>query len=123
MTHIGRRVLGVVVLLAAAVIYDTHSDSLLHRLAVPGVMAFAAWLVVQNIAAVLVAVTVIALTRTDFTSSEVLASRVYPGIALAAGVGLGAITLARFRARIAATRADRWRHRGYDANKDGPSPR
>ena len=123
MTHIGRRVLGVITLLAAAVVYDANSDSLLQRLAVPGVMAVSAWLIVQNLTAVLLAVTLIAITRTDFASAEPLASRVYPGIALVAGVGLGTIALARFRARIVATRADRWRHRGPGAHEDGPSSR
>ena len=120
MTHIGRRVLGVAVLLAVALIYDANSDSLLHRLAVPSAMAIGAWLVVQNLAAILIAITLIAITRSDLANSELLASRVYPGIALAGGVSLGGITLKRFRARILATRADRWRHRGYSAHTDGP---
>ena len=123
MNQIGRRVTGMVMLLAAAVIYDATSDSLLHRLAVPGVMALGAWLIVQNVAAILIAVTLIAITRCDLASSELLAARVYPGIALVAGIGLGAITLARFRARIVATRADRWRHRGYGTHNEGPSSR
>lgn len=114
MTHLPRRLLGIGVLLAVTVIYDTGNTSLLHRLYIPAAMALGAWLVVQNLAAVLMAVVVIAATRTDFASTEILLSRIYPSVAALAGCGLAAIGLLRFQTRIAETREARWRNRNAD---------
>ena len=114
MTNLPLRVLGVAVLLATIVIYDANSNTLLHRLLIPATMAVAAWLIVQNLASVLIAVTVIAWTRIDPGSADVLPSRVYPVIALLAGGGLAAIGVARFRQRIIETREARWRNRNAE---------
>ena len=114
MTHIPSRLIGAGILLATALIYDADASNLGHRLLIPTFMAFAAWLVIQNLAAVLIVVAVVATTRSNFASADVLASRVFPVVALVAGFGLGTIGLLRFRARIVATRAARWRGRNSD---------
>lgn len=114
MTNLPLRMLGVAVLLAAVVIYDANTNTLLHRLLIPATMAVATWLIVQNLAAVLLAVTVIAGTRINLDSADVLPSLVYPVIALLAGGGLAAIGVARFRQRIIATREARWRNRSTE---------
>ncbi len=114
MTHLPSRLIGVGILLATALTYDADASNMVHRLLIPAFMALGAWLVVQNLAAVLIAVAVVAATRSDLASADTLASRVYPIVALVAGCALGAIGLLRFRARIVATRAARWRGRNSD---------
>ena len=123
MTNIPQRLAGVGVLIAATVLYDANDASMLQRLLIPGAMALGAWLVVQNFAAVLIAVTALTAIRTDFASDSWLASRAYPGIALLGGCGLGAIGLARFRARIAATREARWSQRNARRETQHHQPR
>ncbi|MDH3640863.1 MAG: hypothetical protein OES38_02140 [Gammaproteobacteria bacterium] len=111
MTHLPGRVAGVVLMGIAVMWFDPLSTSALHRLLVPLLMAAAAWLMVQNAAAVLLGVTLLTTIHTDLQSNNLISSRAYPALAILAAGALGYILWLRFRSRIEATREERWRSR------------
>jgi len=113
MTNLPGRIAGVVLLGLAVLLYDSASDSPIHRLVVPLAMAVATWLMVQNAAAVLLGVVLLTAIHSDPADSDWINSHAYPALAILSGGALGYIGLQRFRRRIAATREARWRHRHH----------
>ena len=108
MNRLPWRIAGVVLMGIAVMLFDPVSASPIHSLVVPLIMALAAWLMVQNAAAVLLGVTVLTAIHSDLQSADWVASRAYPALTLLSATGLGYIALQRFRARIEATREARW---------------
>jgi len=111
MINLPRRIAGVLLLGTAVLMYDAASASAIHRLLLPIMMAFAAWLLVQNAAAVLLGVMLLAAIHANPGAPDWIAGRAYPLLALVSAGGLGFIAVQRFRRRIEETREARWRHR------------
>jgi len=110
--NLPRRIAGVLLLAAAVLMYDAGSACAIHRLLLPVTMAFAAWLLVQNAAAVLLGCMLLAAIHADPGNPDWISARAYPLLALASAGALGYIAVQRFRRRIEETREARWRHRG-----------
>lgn len=111
MNRLPARIGGVVLLAIAVVFFDPISASPLHRLVLPVTMALAAWLMVQNAAAVLLGATLLTTIHAEPQNPDWIVGRAYPALALACGAALGYIAWQRFRRRIEATREARWRSR------------
>jgi len=105
------RVLGFLLLMGCLAFYDATSDSTLHRLGIPLLMALGAWSLVQNLAAVAIGGTVLAVIHTDLGAGQWIDSIAYPALA---GIGLAVLTVIawqRFTRRIARTHDARWSER------------
>jgi hypothetical protein len=111
MKNLPERFAGVVLLGVAVLLYDAASGSPVHRLLVPIAMAIAAWLMVQNAAAVLLGAALLTASHSDPLDPDWITGRAYPALAIISGGALGYIAVHRFRGRIASTREARWRHR------------
>jgi len=111
-TNLPGRIAGVVLMGIAVMWFDPLSSAALHRLVIPVLMAAAAWLMIQNAAAVLLGATLLTAIHTDLQSIDWISSRAYPALAILAAGALGYILWQRFRMRIEATREERWRPRG-----------
>lgn len=111
MSHLPQRIAGVVLLGIAVLMYDATSASAVHRLLLPVAMALAAWLMVQNAAAVLLGTALLTTIHADTGNPDWITGRAYPVLAVLSASGLGYIALQRFRQRIEATREARWRNR------------
>jgi len=111
MARLPWRVAGVLLLAVCVVLYEPTSTGALHRLLLPLGMAVAAWLMVQNPAAVALGTVLLAGIHSDPGASDPITSIGYPTVAVLAGVLLLAIVCRRFRAQIKATHALRWQHR------------
>ncbi len=107
----GYRIAGVCLLIGGLIVYDPNSGSLVHRLAIPALMAFGAWGLVQNLAAVALGVTVLAGIHSDIDNAYWLDALGYPIITIVAALTLTVILVRRFRQRIRDTHAQRWRNR------------
>jgi hypothetical protein len=105
------RVAGLVLLGVLVVAYQTDQGDLVNRLLIPLAMAFAAWLLVQNVAAVALGGALLAGIHSDAGSRDWIESMAYPVLAIVGGVVLVVVFARRFRHRIAATHEARWRHR------------
>lgn len=114
MTNLPARIAGVALMGIAVMWFDPLSTTAQHRLLIPLIMAGAAWLMVQNAAAVLFGAALLAAIHSDTQNTEWISSRAYPALAALAGAALGYILWQRFRERIEATREARWRHRRRD---------
>jgi hypothetical protein len=110
-TNLPGRIAGVALMGIAVMWFDPLSTSALHRLLVPLLMAAAAWLMVQNAAAVLLGGTLLTAIHTDLQNTDWISSRAYPALAILAAGALGYILWQRFRKQIEATREERWRLR------------
>ena len=111
MTHLPQRITGVIVLAVAVVLYDATSIAAVHRLVLPLAMALAAWLMVQNAAAVLLGVALLTPLHAHPADPDWISARAYPVLAIVSGTALAVIVLQRFRLRIESTREARWRNR------------
>jgi hypothetical protein len=112
------RVAGLVLLGVLVVVYQTDQGDLVNRLLIPLAMAFAAWLLVQNITAIALGGTLLAGIHGDLGSRDWIHSLAYPALAAIGTVVLAIIFSRRFRDRIAATHEARWRDRRRDAEQD-----
>jgi hypothetical protein len=106
------RIAGVVLMGMIVMVFDATSGAALHELVLPLGMALAAWLMVQNAAAVLLGITLLAAIHTDPASPDWVIGRAYPAVAILSGGVLVYIALQRFRKHIEATREARWSRRG-----------
>jgi hypothetical protein len=111
MTRLPARIAGVILMGVAVMFFDAVSSSPVHQLMLPLAMAVAAWLMIQNAAAVLLGATLLTAIHADPQDPDWIISRAYPALAVLSGIALGFIGVQRFRKRIAATREARWRHR------------
>jgi hypothetical protein len=80
---------------------------------VPALLALGAWALVRNVAAVALGTAVLAAIHSDLGAADPVTGVIYPSVAATASLVLAVIFARRFRARILATRAERWapRHR------------
>jgi len=101
------RGLGLILILASSLIFDSHLDEPLHDLWLPLVMAIGAMLALQNILAVALGTTALAGIHTNFHSADWVPAQAYPLLALLGSVTIAVILVRRFRERIITTRADR----------------
>lgn len=111
MTHLAWRVVGVALTALALLAYGTDVPEPVRLLLLPLAMAFAAWLIVRNAAAVLLAVTALATIHSDVTDPSWIVARAYPAVAVLAGTSLVGVTVRRFRCHVLSTRAARWQNR------------
>ena len=102
---------GVLLMGVAVMLFDPAASTPLHRLVLPLTMAAAAWLMVQNVVAVLLGGVLLAAIHADHTDPDWIIGRAYPALAILGGAALGYIGLRRFQARIEATREERWARR------------
>ena len=106
-----QRLAGLATLLATFALYDPAAGDAVHRLALPLLMALGAWALVQNLAAIAIAVAVLGVIHLDLTEGDWIDRIAWPLITLLAIVTLAAIMLRRFRQRIADTHEARWEGR------------
>jgi len=105
------RVLGVAVIVVGLAVLEPGATGLDQRLGVPALLAVGAWALVRNLAAVALGTAVLAAIHSNLGAADPVTSVIYPSVAATAGVVLAIIFARRFRARILATRAERWAHR------------
>lgn len=101
------RGVGLTLILASSLIFDSHSDEPLHDLWLPLVMAIGAMLALQNILAVALGTTALAGIHTNVHSTDWVPAQAYPLLALLGSVTIAVILVRRFRERIVTTRAER----------------
>lgn len=109
MTDLPVRIAGVALLAVCVLAYDGDAPGAWQRLVLPLGMAFAAWLMVRNLAAVALGTALLAGIHSAPGSSDPIAAAGYPLVAAAATLVLIGVFVRRFRARIAATHDARWR--------------
>ena len=105
------RLLGLLTILGCLAFYDPESTAVAQRLLLPLLMAAGAWALVQNLAAVALAVVVLGLIHLDFSSGDWIDRIAWPILTLTAGLTFGAILIGRFRQRISDTHEARWQRR------------
>jgi hypothetical protein len=105
------RLTGVVTILCGLAFFDVTSHTVLHRLALPLIMALGAWALIQNLAAVALVGAVLAIIHTDLQLDHWIDSIAYPVLAASGAAVLGVIALRRFRSRIERTHEARWADR------------
>ena len=120
MTDLPIRIAGVALLAACVLAYDGDAPGAWQRLVLPLGMAFAAWLMVRNLAAVALGTALLAGIHSAPGSTDPIAATGYPLVAAGATLVLIAVFIGRFRARIAATHDARWRQRR--AERTPPNP-
>lgn len=111
------RLLGVAILLVCMLLYDFESDALVDRLLLPIAAAVGAWILVNNLSAVCLVASLLALAHTQLSSEDWVVSLAYPAVAALCGGCLLTIVIARFYDRIIATHEARWQHRKQDPGK------
>ena len=70
MTRLPARISGLVVLGVTVMLFDDTSIAPLHRLLLPMAMAVAAWLMIQNAAAILLGATLLTAIHTDLQDPD-----------------------------------------------------
>ncbi|MCP5181897.1 MAG: hypothetical protein H6993_10070 [Pseudomonadales bacterium] len=105
------RGIGLVLLLTCIFLIDGHSNSPLHRLWLPLVMAVGAALALHNVLAVALAILALTGIHADFGSPDWVVSVAYPCLAALAGLVVGVIVVQRFREHVRETRVVRARQR------------
>lgn len=120
MQHLSWRIAGALLLGVLVVLYQPEQGDVNNRLIIPAAMTLAAFLLVQNALAVALGAGLLAGIHSAPGSGDWVSAAAYPILAaLCAGVVL-AVLVQRFRRHIAATHAERWRHRrGDDSEGDG----
>lgn len=120
MQHLSWRIAGALLLGVLVVVYQPEQGDVNNRLIIPAAMTLAAFLLVQNALAVALGAGLLAGIHSAPGSGDWVSAAAYPILAaLCAGVVL-AVLVQRFRRHIAATHAERWRHRrGDDSEGDG----
>lgn len=111
LTRLPWRLAGLLLLGLLVILYQPESAAALQRLVIPIAMAGAAWLLVQNVAAVALSAGVLALIHSTPGSGDWISGIAYPVLAGLCAVVAGGVYLQRFRQRIRATHDARWQHR------------
>ncbi len=106
-----QRLTGLIIVLGCLAIYDPGAAGVDQRLILPLLMALGAWALVQNLAAVALAVVVLGIIHLDLGASNWIDRVAWPVLTLAAGLTLMMIGLKRFRRRIEETHESRWADR------------
>ena len=116
--HLPWRIAGLVLLGILVVAYQPDQGGAVQRLLIPAAMALAAWLMVQNLAAVAIGAGALALIHSAPGSGDWIVAFAYPAMAAVCGVILFSVFVQRFRRRIAEPHEARRRDRGGD--EDAP---
>jgi hypothetical protein len=106
-----RRSIGLLLVLIFLLAWEPNASGALDRIALPILAALGAYLVIGSVLAVAIAVAALAAVHSDLGAADWIASRAYPGAALAAGAVAAAIAWRRFGARVRETRDARRRAR------------
>ena len=106
-----QRFLGLATILVCLALYDPAATSALHRLALPLLMAMAAWALVQNVAAVALAVAVLGIIHLDLATGDWIGRIAWPVLTCGAILTFAWILIGRFRQRIRDTHEERWQSR------------
>ena len=106
-----QRLVGLAIVLASLAFYDPSATSVVQRLAVPLLMALGAWALVQNLAAVALAVAVLGVIHLDLATGDWVDRIAWPILTLAAVATFLWILIGRFRQRIRDTHEARWQRR------------
>ncbi len=101
------RGVGLTFILGSSLIFDSHSDTPLHDLWLPLVMAIGAILALQNVLAVALGTAALAGIHTNFQSADWVTAQAYPLLALLGTLTIVVILVQRFRKRILTTRSER----------------
>ena len=109
-----QRLVGLAAILICLAIYDPQGSDAWHRLILPLLMAAGAWALVQNLAAVVLAVAVLGVIHLDLSSGDWIDRIAWPLLTAAAVATFVWILIGRFRQRIRDTHEARWQQR-----KDG----
>lgn len=102
---------GLATVLVCLAIYDPNATGAIQRLALPLVMALGAWALVQNLAAVTLAVAILGVIHLDFSNGDWIDRIAWPVLTLAASLTFAGILIGRFRQRIRDTHHARWQRR------------
>ena len=106
-----QRLIGLAVVLVGLAFYDPTATSALQRLVLPLLMAAGAWALVQNLAAVALAVAVLGAIHWDLSTGDWIDRIAWPILTLIASLTIGWILRGRFRQRIRDTHEARWQSR------------
>ncbi|MEQ8486677.1 MAG: hypothetical protein RIB46_20120 [Pseudomonadales bacterium] len=112
--HLPWRIAGLILLGILVVAYQPDQGGAVQRVLIPAAMALAAWLMVQNLAAVAIGAGALALIHSAPGSGDWIVAFAYPAMAAVCGVILLSVFVQRFRRRIAETHDARWRDRRGD---------
>lgn len=105
------RLIGLVVVLICLTVYDPIAGSALQRLLLPLLMAAGAWALVQNLAAVALAVAVLGVIHWDLSTGDWIDRIAWPLLTVLASLTFAWILRDRFRQRIRDTHEARWHSR------------
>ena len=111
------RLVGVAIVLACLVVYDSESSAFINRLLVPITAAAGAWFMIRNTAAVCLAASMLAMAHCELDSSDWVVSVAYPTVAAVCGASVLVIVINRFSKRIRTTHDIRWQHRNRDPKR------
>jgi len=105
-------------LLAVGIVFVLYRPgaeaTVLNTLVLPLLGLLAAWYLTHSLLVVALGVFSLSIAHADPAATGVLESRVYPALAVAAGLLLARILLSRFRRAVAERRAQRLRERAED---------
>ena len=102
-----KRGIGFLVTLSAFLFWESGTTGVVNQLLLPLVIALGAYLIVENLLAIAVAIAALAGIHGDLTNPAWIESRAYPAVALTAAVVAGALIVQRFRERVETTRDER----------------
>lgn len=105
------RLIGLATLLVCLAFYDPAAASAAQRLALPLLMALGAWALVQNLAAVTLAVAILGMIHLNLSGGDWIDRIAWPLLTLAASLTFAGILIGRFRQRIRDTHEARWQRR------------
>jgi hypothetical protein len=105
------RLIGLATVLVCLAVYDPAATDVAQRLAIPLLMALGAWALVQNLAAVALAVAVLGVIHLDLRGGDWIDRIAWPILTLAASLTFAGILITRFRQRIRDTHEERWQSR------------
>ena len=106
--HPWQRLAGLILLLGCLALYQPGSPGVANQLIYPLLMAAGAWALVQNLAAVALAGTVLAALHARPGAPDWIPGLAYPALVVLGVVVLAVILIRRFRRRIAETHDARW---------------
>ncbi|MGA1372014.1 MAG: hypothetical protein ACO3Z6_10470 [Pseudomonadales bacterium] len=111
MSHLPSRFAGVAIVLMVIALWDPATEDVARRVGLPALIALGAALMVRNVAAVAFAAAVLAGIHSHPGSADPVTGIAWPLATVIAVTAIVMIWIRRFRERIKATHAERWRHR------------
>ena len=111
MTHLPLRLAGIALTALVLFTIDLNQRDALHGLILPLLLAGGAYLITQSIMAVALAVLTLSAANAQLAAEHWLEAYAYPALALVSGLTCLSLLIIRFRARVHATRKERWAHR------------